>query len=120
MFGPFAPSSVPEVHINRMGVVPKGHVPGKWRLITDLSFPAGGSVNEGIRPDLCSLHYTSVEAVARAAQRLGNGALMAKLDIKSAYRLVPVHLSDRHLLGVEWNGAIYVDGMLPFGLRSAP
>ena len=63
-----------------------------------------------------------MEAVAQVAQRLGNGALMAKLDIKSAYRLVPVHLSDRHLLGVEWNGAIYmyVHGMLPFGLRLAP
>ena len=28
MLGPFAPSSAPEVHINRMGVVLKGHVPG--------------------------------------------------------------------------------------------
>ena len=42
---------------------------------------------------------------------------MAKLDIKSAYRLIPVHPCDRHLLGIEWRGAHYVD---PFGLRSAP
>ena len=45
---------------------------------------------------------------------------MAKLDIKSAYRLVPVHPEDCHLLGFEWQGRLYVDGMLPFGLRSAP
>lgn len=47
-------------------------------------------------------------------------ALLAKLDIKLAYRLVPVHPHDRHLLGIEWQGAYYVDGALPFGLHFAP
>lgn len=45
---------------------------------------------------------------------------MAKLDIKSAYRNVPVHPDDRPLLGMQWDGKIYVDAALPFGLRSAP
>lgn len=107
-------------HINRMGLTPKGHTPGKWRLITDLSYPEGASVNDGILPRLCSLHYTTVESVALAAQRLGKGTLLAKIDIKSAYRLVPVHRHDHQLLGIEWKGAYYVDGALPFGLRSAP
>ena len=120
MFGPFPQGHIPGLHMNRMGVIPKGHTPGKWRLITDLSHPEERSVNDGIQPQLCSLSYTSVEAVAVAAQRLGSGALLAKLDIKSAYRLVPVHPQDRCLLGIEWKGARYVDGMLPFGLRSAP
>ena len=120
MLGPFPPGRIPAIHTNRMGVVPKGRTPGKWRIITDLSHPDGGSVNDGIQPQLCSLKYTSVEVVAAAAQRLGKGTLLAKLDIKSAYRLVPVHPQDRCLLGVEWKGAIYVDGVLPFGLRSAP
>ena len=61
-----------------------------------------------------------MEEVATAAQRLGTGALLAKLDIKSAYRLVPVHPDDRRLLEAEWEGAHYVDGALPFGLCSAP
>ena len=103
-----------------MGVIPKGHTPGKWRLITDLSHPEGNSVNDGIEPRLVSISYISVEAVAIAARRLGRGALLAKVDIKAAYRLVPVHPQDRYLLGIEWDGAHYADGMLPFGLRSAP
>ena len=45
---------------------------------------------------------------------------MAKLDIKSAYRLILVHPCDQHLLGIEWKGTQYVDGSLPFGLCSAP
>ena len=45
---------------------------------------------------------------------------MAKIDIESAYRLIPVHPMDRNLQAVEWEGKVYVDPMLPFGLRSAP
>ena len=86
MFGPFRLGQVPAQHVNGMGGVggggvPRGHTPGKWRLIPDLSYPEGGSVNNGIRPELFSLRYTSVEVVAAAAQRLGKGALLAKLDI---------------------------------------
>ena len=47
---------------------------------------------------------------------LGAGSLLAKIDIESAYRMVPVHPDDRPLLGVEWSGRIYCDAMLPFGL----
>ena len=36
------------------------------------------------------------------------------------YRLIPVHPQDRPLQAMEWNDHIYVDPMLPFGLRSAP
>ena len=61
-----------------------------------------------------------MDEVAQAAQALGPGALVAKLYIWAAYHLVPVHPDDGPLLGFQWKGAHYVDGMLPFGLRSAP
>ena len=117
--GPFNIQDFPQIHISRFGVIPKS-TPGKWRLITDLSHPEGGSVNNGIHPSRCTLHYTSVDRVARSMQKYGKGALMAKIDVKSAYRLVPVHPDDRYLLGVKWEDQLYVDCMLPFGLRSAP
>jgi len=42
MLGPFSLTfTTPELHINRFGVIPKTQK-GKWRLITDLSFPPGG------------------------------------------------------------------------------
>ena len=43
-----------------------------------------------------------------------------KVDIKSAYRLVPVHPQDRPLQAMLWKDKLYIDPMLPFGLRSAP
>jgi len=75
---------------------------GKWPLITDLSFPEGHSVNDAISTDACTLRYTyiSVNQVALAAVQLDQGALLAKTDIKTAYRLVRVWLA------MKWQGAI--------------
>ena len=120
MLGPLPPTWRPRLHVNRFGLIPKGHNTGKYRLITDLSFPQGRSVNDGIMPALTSLSYITVDGVAQVAQHLGKGSLLAKMDIEAAYRLVPVHPQDRMLQAVEWEGSLYVDPMLPFGLRSAP
>ena len=121
MLGPFPPTfAPPELQINWFRVIPKGHNMGKWRLITDLSFPPGRRVNDGVDPEPCSLTYTTVDEVATIIAGLGRGALMEKVDVESAYRLVPVQPHDRALQAVQWQGLTYVDPMLPFGLRSAP
>ena len=80
-------------------VIPKGKS-GKWRLIIDLSSPVGRSVNDGIDPEWCSMKYISVDDAAEAIRQMGRGAFLAKVDIKQAYRMVPVHRDDRPLLGM--------------------
>ena len=94
----FRPHCSQPVHVNRVGVVPKGHTPRQWRMITDLSFPEGSSVNDGVDSALCSLEYISVDRVAQVIADLGVGTLMAKIDIKSAYLIIPVHP------GLFWDG----------------
>ena len=51
---------------------------------------------------------------------LGPGALLAKIDVKEAYRNITIHPDDRHLLGISWNEKLFLDCQLPFGLRLAP
>ena len=51
---------------------------------------------------------------------LGTGTMLAKMDIKQAYRIIPIHPEDRHLLGMRWENNVFVDKVLLFGLRSAP
>ena len=119
LLGPFDPDLFPAVQISRFGVIPKSE-PDSWKLILDLSYPEGRSVNDGISPEICSLSYMTVDDAARAIVSMGQGAMLAKVDIKSAYRIVPVHPDDRPLLGMMWKEALYVDSALPFGLRSAP
>ena len=46
--------------------------------------------------------------------------MMAKVDIKQTYRNIPIHPEDQHLLGMQFDGQVYLDTTLPFGLRSAP
>ena len=58
-----------------------------------------------------------MDDLVKETLRLGKGAVMAMVDVSQAYRNVRVN---RHLLGMEWEGNVYVDGTLPFGLRSAP
>ena len=77
--------------------------------------PHGFSVNDSIDPDQFSLQYIKFDDVVAMVAKLGRGALMAKIDVQSAYRNVAVLPSQRYLLG-----KFYVDLVLPFGLRSAP
>ena len=76
--------------------------------------------NDGIPKELCSLKYITIDDAISYIVRLGPGTHLAKIDIKSAFRLLPVHAADRHLLGMQWKGAVFIDTCLPFGLRSAP
>ena len=78
------------------------------------------SVNHGIAPEFCSLSYSSVDQAAIIMSQLGPNALLAKIDIAHAYRNIPVHPSDRRLLAMQWDGSIFIDTVLPFGLCSAP
>ena len=120
LHGPLPAHLLPQVHVSPMGLVPKAHMANKWRLIVDLSHPTGSSVNDGISSNLCSLHYASVDDAVDIIKKLGRGTQLVKLDVKDAYRIVPVHPSDYHLLGIRWRDRTYVDRALPFGLRSAP
>ena len=117
--GPLVRHNSPGVHISRFGVIPKHNQPGKWRLILDLSYPKDRSVNAGISKPLYSLQYASVDD-ARIITDLGPQTQLAKIDIAHAYRNIPFHPDDRHLLGMEWQNQIFIDKGLPFGLQSAP
>ena len=57
-------------------------------------------MNDGIDSELCSLKYVSVDDAVTAVQQKGPGAQLAKIDIRNAYRIIPVHPEDRWLLGM--------------------
>jgi len=98
--GPFPPWAVSAVHISHFGVIPKGQT-SKWRFIIDLSHPKGHSVNDGIPKPSCSLRYVTINDAVKGIIQLGKGTLLAKIDIKSAFRFLPVHPADRHMLGMQ-------------------
>ena len=116
--GPFSSPLLPYLHISRFWVIPTKYQPGKWRLILDLSSPDGHTVNDGIRKVPFTVQYMKIDDIDGILQ-LGRGTLLAKFDVESAYRIIPIHLNDRYLLGVQWQANYFVDMALFFGFRSA-
>ena len=118
MAGPYSQQPVPNLRCSGLGVVPKKD--GGWRVIYHLSAPHGSSINDHINPSRFPLHYRTIDAAISIINRLGPGTLMGKLDLRNAFRLIPVRKEDWHLLGIHWQGQWYLDKCLPFGLRSSP
>ena len=56
-------------------------------MIIDLSSLIGGSIND---KKLCSRPLTSVMVAAQKVPHAGQGALLAKMDLKQAYLNIPV------------------------------
>ena len=117
--GPFPSSPLPNLQCHPIGVVPGKHSV-EWRTIYHLSYPEGDSINNHIPKEPYSLQYVRVDDAITILRSLGPGSFMAKADLKSAFRLVPIHPADWNLLGIYWQSQYYIDLYLPFGLRSAP
>jgi len=61
-----------------------------------------------------------VEWAVRKCLRHGRECQLTKLDVEAVYRIVAVHSYDRLVLGMYWEGQVFLDTTLPFGLHSAP
>jgi len=90
----------------------------------DMSFPPGNSVNDGIDKclflgDPVDLKYPAVDDLVKLVKRFGRGTLLFKVDLKAAFRQIPVDPGDYHLLGYEWDDHLFIDLVLAMGLRSA-
>ena len=91
------------------------------RVIIDLRWPIGASVNAGIDKNAYldapfALTFPTVDDITNELKCLGRGAFLYKVDVSRAFHHVKVDPGDYDLLGLEWNGH-YVDPCVPFGTR---
>lgn len=92
------------------------------RVILDLSYPKGKSVNDGIEKgqylgEEFKLMYPTVDSLVEIIKSKGQGCLLFKRDLKRAFRQLPVDPGDIHLLGYKWDEHLFFDRVLPMGLR---
>ena len=116
--GPFDAPPFPNFRCSPVGLVPKRN-PGEYRMIHHLSAPRVNSVNSQIDPTDCSVVYTTFDEAVALVQGVGKGACMGKTDVKSAFRLLPVHPDDFDLLGMCIEGKFYYDRCMPMGCSIA-
>ena len=90
--GPFLSPPFDGFHCSPLGAEAKKD--GSHRIILDLSSPRGSSINEGISSTQYSVKYSSFDDAVELVSSFGPNSFMAKLDIKHAFRLYPVHPED--------------------------
>ena len=92
---------------------------GGFRLITHHSYPIGQGINAYIDPYFSTVQYSPFDNAISIVQRLEKNALCTKSDIKSLFRLLPIYPGPFDLLGIQLNGNLYIDTMLPMGLSQS-
>ncbi len=91
MLGPFPQPIFDYNCISPLGLTEK-KVPGKYRIIQDLSsLREGLSVNDAIPVEVGAVSYDTVDNAVRMIQGYGQGSVLGKTCVEHAYKLVPIH-----------------------------
>lgn len=106
--GPFPSPPFPTFRVSPISLRPKKSS-SDYRLIHNLSYPPNNSVNDYIDRIHCKVKYSSIDDAVRMIQELGPGALLAKCDIKSAFRLLRLSPSEFDLTGFKFENQYYYD-----------
>ena len=93
------------------------------KVIVDLSWPCGHSVNDSIPSDfylgeLLVLHYPTFHNIVDAVVTLGCGCHLYKGDLQKAYCQFPVDPKDYPFAGYTWDSYYYFNTVLMMGLSS--
>lgn len=92
-----------KLHVQLVRKTPKKEA-GTFRLIHDLSYPKGNSVNSETPWELTTVQYENFNTFTEILS-CGPEALVAKAGIESAFRILPIHSENYRLLGFMWNRA---------------
>ena len=107
--------------VSALGTVPKPNS-DELRLIHDCSMPKGAGVNSYV-PTIDKLHFQTIDD---AIKLVDQGYFLAKIDLRHAYRSVPIHPSNYDAMGIKWtfsgdaHPTYLVDTRLCFGGRRSP
>jgi hypothetical protein len=66
--------------------------------------PPSLSIHDHIDPAFTAVTYTSFDTVVQTISHLGLGTLLAKPDIKNAFRLLLINPANFELLGIHIKG----------------
>lgn len=88
--GPFSSLPFSNIRISPLAIVPKKE-PNSYRLIHNLSYLDKSSHNYFTDKSNALINYASFDDALSFLTKLGQDALMAKADIKSVFKLLPIN-----------------------------
>ena len=123
LMGPFGGPPVRPTHVSPLMTRPKKNSKFR-RVIMDLSWPAGESVNDGVDGDNyldgpARVRLPTVEYMEQRVLELGPGCYLYKTDLARGYRQLRVDPLDWPLLGFMHEGKVFLDVCPPFGLKTS-
>ena len=123
LLGPFGGPPVAPTHISPLMTRHKKDSLHR-RVIMDLSWPEGASVNEGVDGDdymgeRARIKLPTVQFMEDRVLEIGRGAFLYKTDLARGYRQLRVDPADWPILGFQHEGRFYLDICPPFGLKTS-
>ena len=113
-------SDAKPIIISTLGAIPKPDS-SEERLIHDCSRPMGRALN-----DYITTQSFKFQTLDDAIKLLRPNYFMAKIDLRHAYRSVPIHKNNYAATGLQWQfsgqhqATYFFDIRLPFGAKSSP
>src|SRR5467141_5004769 len=117
--GPFEAPPMVNFRCSPLGMATRKRNP-KHCVFNHYSWPRDASVNDETPDFEGTIKYDSFLSATAALHSAGKGSLLAKLNLKDAYRHIPIRSTDWNLLGFQWEGKYYYPLVLMFGGKSAP
>ena len=124
IIGPFKENPFKSgIKISPVNSLPKKDT-SERRVILDLSFPKGKSVNDFISKDFylgeqVELIYPKVDDFIQIIKQKGQGCLLFKTDLRRAYRQLHTCPSSYNLVAFVWKKHIFCDTVLSMGSRAS-
>ena len=121
IIGPFQEQPIENLHYSPFMTRHKSNSENR-RVILDLSWPRGESVNAGVDKNgymgsEFKLTFPTIDDLTQELVKIGKGAHIFKVDVSRAFRHLNVDPRDYNLLGVNW-GVTFIDTRIPFKFRS--
>ena len=117
IMGPFTHKPFEHFICSPIVIIPKKD--DTFRFIHNLSAPENLSINDNIPRSEATVQYETLDYVVNLVRRFGKGCLLAKADIENAFRLIPIHPADYHLLGFQWRNRFFINSSLAMGCSTS-
>ena len=122
ILGPFKTKPIKDLFCVPINIVEKEMSSGLYRLIQDLVFRGGDSkngINALVPRENKKVKYAGMDQVAELALRLGPKSEAIRIDIKSAFKLLPLVVRFWKFTGFKFREAFFIQTQTPFGVAAS-
>ena len=120
IIGPFKHKPIHNLYCVPINIVEKETSSGLYRLIQDFSYPWGNNgINAMVLKENKTVSYSGIDDVARMALDLGSPSWAMRIDIKHAFKCLPLAPSEWHLTGFSFHGGFFIQTQTPFGASAS-